>query len=391
MMEQKRKARVIAFYLPQFHPIPENDKWWGKGFTEWTNVAKAKPLFRGHYQPRIPADLGFYDLRVPEVREAQAQLALEAGIEGFCYWHYWFGNGKQLLERPFNEVLTTGKPDFPFCLAWANHDWTTKTWQRSPNIVRPCVIAKQLYPGKEDYISHFNYVLPAFEDPRYIKVDGKPIFMIFDPYNFVDVSNFITLWRELAVAHGLQGIHFVAVANSTSTIRRKNDGTLERVLPNISSSSDVYVNILGLGFDAVCSFGKSRAEMISQGKYRRLINKGLRRYFSVLRTDNFNYPDVVKNFFAPEDGWENIYPTIMPQWDRSPRVGNYDGVYVNATPEHFKKHILDALRVVSGKSDEHKILFLRSWNEWGEGNYVEPDLKYGKAFLEVIKDVILHK
>ena len=119
----RNKIRVLAFYLPQFHPIPENDKWYGKGFTEWTNVGKAKPLFRGHYQPRVPADLGYYDLRVPETRQAQADMAREYGVEAFCYWHYWFGNGRRLLERPFNEVLESGKPDFPFCLAWANHSW----------------------------------------------------------------------------------------------------------------------------------------------------------------------------------------------------------------------------------------------------------------------------
>ena len=213
------KARVLAYYLPQFHPVPENDKFWGPGFTEWTNVAKAKPLFRGHYQPRIPADLGFYDLRLPEVREQQAQLAREAGIEGFCYWHYWFGNGRQLLQRPFNEVLASGKPDFPFCLAWANHDWSTKSWQRGKGKVDSSVmIEKQLYPGDEDYIHHFNYVLPAFRDHRYITVDGKPLFLIFDTYNFGDVSHFIELWRDLAVKNGLEGVYFVAIANSTTTV-----------------------------------------------------------------------------------------------------------------------------------------------------------------------------
>ena len=173
------KARIIAYYLPQFHPIPENDEVWGKGFTEWTNVAKAKPLFRGHYQPRIPADLGFYDLRLPEVREQQAELARDAGVEGFCYWHYWFGNGKMLLERPFEEVLKSGKPDFPFCLCWANHSWTTKTWKKGHGSSSRTMIAEQLYPGEEDDIAHFNYCLPAFKDPRYITVEGKPLFGVF--------------------------------------------------------------------------------------------------------------------------------------------------------------------------------------------------------------------
>lgn len=169
--------RIIALYLPQYHPIPENDEWWGKGFTEWTNVAKAKPLFYGHYQPHIPADLGFYDLRLPEVREQQAQLAREAGIEGFCYYHYWFGNGKQLLERPFNEVLQSGKPDFPFCLCWANHDWTNKTWIKEKSTKRDSMIMKMEY-SFEDHIAHFHALLPAFKDKRYIKVDGKPIFAV---------------------------------------------------------------------------------------------------------------------------------------------------------------------------------------------------------------------
>ena len=167
------KPRLIAFYLPQFHPIPENDEWWGRGFTEWTNVAKAVPLFRGHYQPHFPADLGFYDLRVPEVREAQAAMAKAYGIEGFCYYHYWFGHGRRLLERPFNEVLSSGKPDFPFCLCWANDTWTG-IWHGAPNKV----LIEQRYPGVEDYKAHFYALLDAFRDPRYMTVDGKKIFII---------------------------------------------------------------------------------------------------------------------------------------------------------------------------------------------------------------------
>lgn len=383
------KARVIAYYLPQFHPIPENDQVWGPGFTEWTSVAKAKPLFRGHEQPRIPADLGFYDLRLPEVREQQALLAREAGIEGFCYWHYWLGNGKQLLQRPFNEVLASGKPDFPFCLAWANHDWTTKSWQRGGGSwASKEMIAKQEYPGEEDYINHFNYALPAFKDHRYITVDGKPLFAIWDSYNFADVSHFMEVWRELAVKNGLKGIHFVAIGNSTSTIRRKEDGTLEKVMPNIKSSAEVYENFLRLGFDGVNPFGKSRAEMWDAGKHRRLIQKALRKHLPFLPNVRFNYPKTMENFFSPEDSWENVYPSLMPQWDRTPRAGNYDGVYVNATPENFEKHIRQALDIVKNKPYEHRILFLRAWNEWGEGNYVEPDTRYGHGFLDAIKNAI---
>lgn len=379
------KARVIAYYLPQFHPIPENDKYWGKGFTEWTNVAKAKPLFKGHYQPRIPADLGFYDLRLPEVREQQAQMAREAGIEGFCYWHYWFGNGKRLLQRPFNEVLQSGKPDFPFCLAWANHSWKTSTWE---NGGKDRMIVEQRYLGEEDYTLHFQEVLPAFRDKRYITIEGKPLFAIFDPYNFRDVSNFIKAWQRLAKENGLKGIYFIAMSNSTSTLQRNADGTLKRVTPNLQSSERVYNDLLNLGFNGINSFGKSRAEMLCMGKYARIAKKLLHQYLPFLPTHCINYEKITQHFFAPEDSWQNVYPSIFPQWDRTPRAGNSEGVYVNATPTTFKKHIQNALNVIKNKDMEHRILFLRAWNEWGEGNYVEPDLKYGHGFLNAIKEAI---
>lgn len=379
------KARVIAYYLPQFHPIPENDKYWGKGFTEWINVAKAKPLFHGHNQPRIPADLGFYDLRVPEVREEQAKLAKEAGIEGFCYWHYWMGNGKLLLQRPFQEVLSSGKPDYPFCLAWANHDWKTGTWKKGGSSK---MIVPMLYTGDKDYINHFNYVLPAFKDHRYITIDGKPIFVIFDPYSFKDISNFINLWRNLAIENGLKGIYFIALIHSTTTMRRDKQGTITRILPNLHSSEQVYKDILDLGFDGINSFGKPRAEMLYLGKYRRIFSSIIHKKFPFLPSLKLNYPKVMENFFAPEDNWENIFPTIFPQWDRTPRAGNSEGIYTHATPENFKTHINQALDIINNKSDEHKILFLRSWNEWGEGNYVEPDATYGHGFLNAISETI---
>ena len=379
------KARIIAYYLPQFHPIPENDDAWGKGFTEWTNVAQARPLFRGHYQPRIPADLGFYDLRLPETREQQAQMAREAGIEGFCYYHYWMGGGKQLLQRPFEEVLQSGKPDFPFCLAWANHEWTTCTWQNGGKVK---MIAPMLYPGDDDYTAHFNYVLPALRDKRYITVDGNPIFSIYDPYRFADVAHFIELWRELADKAGLPGIHFSAMISSTTTVKRTVDGSRQHVIPNLESSAEVYNDILTLGFDSITSYGKSRAEMIYMGKYRRNISKLLHKYLP-LPTLKYNYPKVVPHFFAPEDKWENVFPTILPQWDRTPRAGNNEGIYVNATPENFLKHIEDALQVIKEKQPEHQLLFLKSWNEWGEGNYVEPDQKYGHGYLNALQKALL--
>ncbi|MCA1704692.1 MAG: glycoside hydrolase family 99-like domain-containing protein, partial [Actinobacteria bacterium] len=166
---------MVAFYLPQFYPIPENDLWWEPGYTEWTAVARARPMFPGHRQPRLPTELGYYDLRVPETRAAQAALAKEHGIEGFCYWHYWIGNGKRVLDRPFNEVLRSGEPDFPFCLGWANHDWYDKS-------TRPwTLLMQQQYPGQGDEAAHFRALEPAFHDPRHLCIDGNPIFLVFRP------------------------------------------------------------------------------------------------------------------------------------------------------------------------------------------------------------------
>lgn len=179
------------------------------------------------------------------------------------------------------------------------------------------------------------------------------------------------------------------MSNSTSTLQRNADGTLKRVAPNLQSSERVYKDLLNLGFDGINSFGKSRAEMLYMGKYARIAKKLLHQYLPFLPTHRINYEKITQHFFAPEDSWQNVYPSIFPQWDRTPRAGNSEGVYVNATPTTFKKHVEDALNVIENKDMEHRILFLRAWNEWGEGNYVEPDLKYGHGFLDAIKETIV--
>lgn len=383
------KVRVIALYLPQFHPTPENDRWWGPGFTEWTNVAKAKPLFRGHHQPRIPADLGFYDLRLPETREQQAQLAREAGVEGFCYYHYWFGNGRQLLERPLQEVVASGKPDFPFCICWANHTWSNKTWERKSAVQKNSVLMEQTYPGTEDDIAHFNTLLPMFKDRRYMTVDGKLIFAIYDPFGFKNVQQFIATWRRLAEENGLPGFHFIGMTPSTLTIRTAPDGTRQRVMPNLESSAEIYRRVLDLGFDAVNSLGKRRGEMLYEGKWKNIAKTVLRHIGFPTGSMRYDYERTVRNYFAPEDTWENVYPSILPQWDRTPRVASMDGVYVNATPEKFENHIRQALSLIKDKQPEHRILFLKSWNEWGEGNYVEPDMEWGHGFIDAIHNAVL--
>lgn len=353
----ENNIKVLAFYLPQYHPIPENDKWYGRGFTEWTNVGKAKPLFRGHYQPQVPADLGYYDLRVPETRLAQAELAREFGVTGFCYWHYWFGNGRRLLERPFNEVLRSGEPDFPFCLGWANHSWKgiyngVKTKES---------LIEQEYGGIEDYERHFYDVLPAFQDSRYVRIDGKPFFLIFSPLEIPDSKAFIDLWQELAIKNGLKGIHFVAHTYRPDDIEK----------------------LLSLGYDAVNVVRLFEYQRIGLSLFRMALNKINREIFK----HGFwcQYKDAMKYFSGDEDRWENVYPTIVPNWDHSPRTGKFGGILKNSTPELFQKHVEKTISYVQDKSSEHRVVILKSWNEWAEGNYMEPDLKHGRGYLEALK------
>jgi hypothetical protein len=351
----KLKARIIASYLPQFHPVPENDKWWGNGFTEWTNVGKAKPLFPGHYQPKVPADLGYYDLRVPETREAQAKIAKAHGIEGFCYWHYWFGNGKRLLERPFEEVLASGSPDFPFCLGWANETWQGFEYDANGRIP----LIEQLYPGDDDYIRHFNEsILPAISDDRYIRVDNKPLILIFRPSNFPDTRHFIDLWQELAIKNGFEGIHFVGQTYHLEEV--------EKILQNGYDA----VNIVRLKY---CYSQDNRKISVLKRKLSKLPNI-------------VEYKDIIDALVGEEDYRENFYPTLMPNYDHSPRTGNRGLILHDSTPKLFSKHMQDVMSAIQDKSLEHKIVFLKSWNEWAEGNYVEPDLRYGLKYLEAIKN-----
>lgn len=361
------KARVLAMYLPQFHPIPENDEWWGEGFTEWTNVGKAKKYFKGHYQPRVPADLGYYDLRVAETRQAQADLAQEYGIEGFLYWHYWFGNGKQLLERPFNEVLESGKPNFPFALAWANYSWYAKNWN-AEGVRKDKLLIEQTYCGDEDFISHFNAVLPAFKDKRYIKVNGKPLFMIFKPCELPDIKYFIDLWQSLAKENGLAGIYFIAQHQT-------------KIDHNGKPEEESLRQMLESGFDAV-NFVRLYEFLEQRSLYKKIMG----RFNKIFRGMPVVYPykKFYPHFSKAIDADLQAIPSIIPGWDHSPRSGKDGFVMTNSTPELFEKHVKNVLDKVRHKPQEERFVFIKSWNEWAEGNYMEPDLKFGKGYLEVL-------
>jgi lipopolysaccharide biosynthesis protein len=362
-----RQVRLIAFYLPQYHPIPENDGWWGKGFTEWTNVAKAKPLFPGHYQPHIPADLGFYDLRVPETRLAQAEMAREHGIEAFCYWHYWFA-GDRLLERPFKEVLQSGEPDFPFCLAWANESWTG-VWHGAPDRI----LKQQQYPGLADHEAHFYALLEAFSDERYVTVDGKPLLVVYRPKQLPDVLRVTDFWREMAISSGLKGLYLVGVAE---------DSTWD---PNES------------GFDAVTLSNHGRimwapVASIGQRLSRRLLRnpRVAKWYKQVIRRPIhiYSYQDALQNFVVSEELPFEYHPCLVPNWDNTPRSGLDGLVLHNSTPDLFRVQVKAALTCVQQRPFEHRVVFVKSWNEWAEGNHLEPDLKFGRGYLEAIRDEV---
>jgi lipopolysaccharide biosynthesis protein len=375
-------ARLIAFYLPQFHPIPENDEWWGKGFTEWTNVTKAQPRFRGHYQPRLPADLGYYDLRVPEVREAQANMARNAGIEAFCYYHYWFA-GKRLLERPWQEVVASGKPDFPFCLCWANQTWTG-IWHGAPNRV----LIEQTYPGAEDNRKHFEALRPAFLDARYERIDGRPIFVIYRPMDIPNVRDFISQWQQLARESGLPGIHFVAhLTNFETTWDFRSQGFDSCVIVNTLKFVTLSMRQLLL---ARHGFGPKKEA--PPGTFRGVLRHGLwRRYRALLgRFNNVAHYRHAQPFLL--DGAStapDVHPCITPNWDNTPRSGNRGVVLHEATPELFRLHLRQALCLVKDRVPEQRVLFVKSWNEWAEGNYLEPDQKFGHAYLDVVREEVL--
>lgn len=355
---------ILAYYLPQFHPFKENDEWWGKGFTEWTNVGKAKPLFKGHEQPKVPADLGYYDLRLPIVREQQVELAREAGVSGFCYWHYWFGGkGRQLMNSIIDEVHATGKPDFPFCLGWANESWKAKQWRQDG--AGDKILMEQRYEGELDYRLHYEYVRELFKDKRYIYIDSKPFFLIYKPNQFKDIRTFIKLWNKWV----------------------KEDGIAERIyfVANMDNQVD-YEKFLSLGFNAITPTYYERITLACRqfSRLRQLTRKLYSHYTSPYR---FSYKQFSNFFWIKEfDEKENVIPFILPCWDHTPRSGKRGRVLIGSTPLLFKTHVKRTLKGISNK--KNKIIMLKSWNEWAEGNYMEPDLKWGKGYIKALKDAI---
>ena len=361
------RAKVIAYYLPQFYPCEFNDKWYGKGFTEWTNVGKAKPLFKGHYQPKVPADLGYYDLRLPEVAEKQAILAREAGVFGFAYWHYWWA-GKRLLDMPAERMLTTMKPDFPFMFAWANENWYKKQWDTDTR--KDTLIMEQTYPGLEDNRAHFEYCLPFFKDKRYITFDGKPVFFIYKPLKFEHLNEFISQWNCWIKEEGLaDSFYWMAMCENRF---------------------EEFNQIISMGFDCVnFSHGGRRIGIPTD-------EKGLSHYIFSLRIRlarllktpmRYDYRKIVDTIWVDEfDKREDVSPVLIPNWDHTARSGIKGYVFTHNSPDVFERLATKVIEHVQEKNN--KIIMLKSWNEWAEGNYMEPDLKYGKQYIEILGRVV---
>ena len=344
---------LAALYLPQFHSIPENDEWWGPGFTEWTNVQRAQPLFRGHYQPVIPGELGYYDLLNPDVRERQAELARTHGVTSFCYWHYWFG-GRRLLERPFDEVLSSGSPDFPFFLGWANQSWSG-VWHGDPGRI----LMAQEYPPEDDQ-RHFDHLLTAFRDERYVRIDGRPVLLVFCPLDLPNPRAFVERWQAMAQSAGLGGLYLVAWLEGR-----------EWGVNYVTHDAD--------GFDA---------GLYVHFPFHRTVTSRIRERARV-RHERFGptrYPYAHDLPPPVVDVAGVVHPSVQPNWDNTPRSQRRGAVALDSSPARFQRHLTQALTQVLAAPPQRQLCVIKSWNEWAEGNYLEPDDRYGHGWLEAVRN-----
>ena len=356
MSSLESNVRAIAFYLPQFHPISENDAWWGKGFTEWTNVTRAKPLFKDHYQPHIPADLGFYDLRLPETRESQANLARSHEIYGFCYYHYWF-NGRRLLERPFDEVLVSGRPNFPFCLCWANENWTRR-WDGLDQEV----LMGQAYSEVDDLL-HIQWLAKAFQDARYIRINDKPLFLVYRTSDLPNPKRTAEIWREEAQKLGIGDLYLCKVESFPS---EQDDPVL-------------------CGFDAAIEFQPEWGGLgwsLQRTKKRDIARKiGLSEH-AYAHHRIYNYADFVEKMLKRPEPKYKRYACVTPSWDNSCRRKQDAVIMHNATPDNYEHWLTTVVERLNRSSSTENLVFINAWNEWGEGNHLEPCQKWGRAYLE---------
>lgn len=376
-MTNNNKIKFLAYYLPQYHPIPENDEWWGKGFTEWTNVRKAKSLFKGHYQPIEPDQLGYYDLLLqPYIQVEQAELAKNHGIDGFIYYQYWFGK-KMLLQKPAELMLKNKNVDIPFCFCWANETWKG-IWHGLEN---SDILIEQTYNGAEAYKTYFNYLLPFFKDSRYIKIDNKPMFHVYKLNDIPDVNVFIDTFNTLAIKSGFSGIYLVATIASDNVVNNKSIYAKVGV--------DVFMKMrYGLEFLFTEKSFLGKAERKTKRTIQKLF-KPSKNIDSRQKPLIFDYNKGVAkmNIKFPN---KKYIPCVFPNWDNTARSGNKAMIFKNATPESWKIHLEGTINELRKNPDNPQFLVIKSWNEWAEGNYLEPDKKYGLKWLEAIKSTKEH-
>jgi len=341
--ENRPIPRLIAFYLTQFHPTPENDLWWGRGFTEWTNVTTAEPLFEGHLQPHLPSDFGFYDLRVRETRHDQIEIAKQYGIDGFCYHYYWF-SGKRLLNLPLDDMLADPESDMPFCLCWANENWTRR-WDAAEQEV---LIAQKYLP--EDDLAFIKSLVPFFEDRRYIRLDNKPYLIVYRPQHIPNARKTVEVWRGYCRSIGLGEIHVCA-----AFVHGNEDYTQ-------------------FGFD-------SGVEFPPHNPRSRIINDQVhfRDHFC---GNVFQYAGIAQSYLDRDYGSARVYKTVFPSWDNTARIKERALVVFNSVPENYEYWLASTIDIVkqSGRHDE--LIFINAWNEWAEGCYLEPDQWFGHGFLQ---------
>jgi lipopolysaccharide biosynthesis protein len=336
-------VRLIAFYLTQFHPIPENDEWWGKGFTEWTNASKASPLFDGHYQPHLPGELGFYDLRVPETMQEQMRLAAAHGIDGFCYHYYWF-SGKRLLERPLDDMLANPELTLPFCLCWANETWTRR-WDGAENRV---LLAQRYRP--EDDLNFIRDLVPFLRDPRYIRIGGAPLLLVYRPQQLPDTRRSAEIWRTHCREVGIGEIHLCGALTHGNTTRPA-------------------------GFDSTVDFPPHNANGL-----KRITSARFHEPFAGNVTD---FADNARFYLELQHPAGRHFRTVFPSWDNTARSGSRANIVINANPANYEYWLSESIRKAECELPRgQQLVFINAWNEWAEGCHLEPDRVHGRGFLE---------
>lgn len=371
--------KIIAYYLPQFHNIPENDEWWGDGFTEWVNVKKAEPLFEGHAQPRIPLNNNYYNLLDDDVKIWQAKIAKENGIYGFAYYHYWF-NGRMLLEKPMEQMLANKNIDIPFCISWANETWT-KAWTGNERKI----LILQKYGERKEWVEHFKYLVSFFQDDRYIKVDGKPLFIIYRPEVIECLNEMLDCWVEEAKKYGFPGMSFAYQSNEFNNIKNKDDSRFDYDIefqPNLAvhcMNREKYKTIRSI---------KRKISRFLESKFGVEIDRFTSNISNkIMNYNRIDYDMVWKEIIRKKPTNSKSIPGAFVGWDNTPRYGERASVFVGDTPEKLY-HYMD-LQIKNARDNyKSEFLFMYAWNEWAEGGYLEPDERYGFGNLESIKKAL---